>query len=62
MNIKMVINSQLSTIELKKNKANKQNRNRIIDTEITWRDISWEGGRGRESLGEKDQGLRSTNW
>ena len=35
MNIKMAINSQLSTTESKKaNYANKQNRNRIIDMEI----------------------------
>ena len=40
----MAINSQLSTFESKKtNKANKQNRNRIIDMEIIWRVISWEG-------------------
>ena len=40
----MAINSQLSsTFESKKtNKANKQNRNRIIDMEIIWRVISWE--------------------
>ena len=44
MNIKMAINSQLSTIESKKtNQANKQNRNRITDMEMMWRAISWEG-------------------
>ena len=49
MNSKMTTNSQLSTIEPKKNKtkqeqiyANNQNRNRITEMEITWRVISWE--------------------
>ena len=43
MDIKVAINSQLSTIESKKQtKQNKQNINRIIDTEIIWRVISWE--------------------
>ena len=47
MNIKMAINSQLSTTESKKtNYANKQNRNRIIGMEIIWRVISWEGEGG----------------
>ena len=59
MNIKKATNSQLSTIESKNkqtNKANKQNRNRIIDTEINGRIISWEGEGGN---GEMVQGLRS---
>ena len=36
MNIKMATNSQLSTTESKNtNQANNQNRNRIVDKEIT---------------------------
>ena len=43
MNIKMAIHFQLSTTECKKtNQANNQNRNRIIDLDITWKVISWE--------------------
>ena len=46
MNIKMAINSQLSTESIKQTKqASKQNRNRIIHIEIIWRVISWEGER-----------------
>ena len=61
MNIKMAINSQLSTTESKKtNQANNQNRNRIINMEITWRVISWEREEGR--MGEKVQGLKNINW
>ena len=45
MNIKMTTNSQLSTTKSKKQKqTNNQNKNRIIDTHIIWRVISWEGG------------------
>ena len=45
MNIEMAINSQLSTIQSQKQmkQASKQNRNRIIDMEIIWSVISWEG-------------------
>ena len=60
MNIKIAKKSQLLTIEsIKPHYANKQNRNRIIDMEVIWRDIV---GRGRERRGKKVQGLRSTNW
>ena len=46
-NTKRATNSQLSTTESKKtNQANNQNRNRIIDRDITWRIISWAGKRG----------------
>ena len=41
MNIKVVTNSQLSTIESKR--QNKQNRNRIIYMDIIQRAISWQG-------------------
>ena len=49
MNIKMPTNSQLSTTELNKqtkNKGNNQNRNRIINMEIIWWVINWEGQEG----------------
>ena len=51
MNVKMVINSKLSTIESKK--QTKQNRNRIIDTEIIWRVITWGGKNGGKGAGTK---------
>ena len=65
----MTTNSQLSTMNLKKekrktmktktNQANSQNRNRITEIEITLRVISGQGeGRNRE---EKVQGIRSIN-
>ena len=48
MNIKMATNLQLSTTESKiANHTNNQNRNRIIDMEITWRIISREGKGGK---------------
>ena len=61
MNLNLnAINSQLSTNESKKtNSANKQNRNRIIDVELFWRVITWQG-EGRTK--GKVQGLGSTNW
>ena len=48
MNIKMAINSQLSTIESKKQTKKKLNstRNRFMEMEIIWRVISWEGDGG----------------
>ena len=47
MNSNRATNSQLSTTESKTtNQENKQNRNRIIDMEIIWRVISWEGAGG----------------
>ena len=47
MNIKMAIKSQISTIESKKQTMQKKhNRNRIIDMEIIWRVISWDGEGG----------------
>ena len=57
MNNKVAINSQLSTIESKKqNKQKKQNRKRIIDMEVIWRIVNWEWeGENRE----KAQGIRS---
>ena len=39
----MAINIYLSTTESKENKANKQNRNRIVDTENTLMVAKWEG-------------------
>ena len=52
MNIKMATNLQLSTTECEKtNQANHHNRNRITDTEITW----------KTENGEKVQGIRSIN-
>ena len=43
----MTTNSQLSTTESKiTNQTNNQNMKRIIDMEITWRVISWEGAGG----------------
>ena len=60
MNIKMAINSQLSTNEPNKtqtNYANNQNRNRILDMEIFRRVISREGEGGE--WGGKVHGLRS---
>ena len=59
MNIKMATNSQLSTIESKKQTSNKQNRNRIIDMEIIWRVISWEA-KGEE-WGERHR-IKKCNW
>ena len=54
MNIKKESNSQLSTTESKKtNQANNQNRNRMIDVEITCRVISLREQRGR--MGENMQ-------
>ena len=50
MNIKKVTNSQLSTIESKKerktNQENKQIRNRTIGMEAIWSVVSWEGEEG----------------
>ena len=47
MNIKMAINSQLSTIESKKQtKQTSRTEREIIDMEIIWRVISWEGEGG----------------
>ena len=63
MNIKMATNSQLSTTESKKaNLANNQNRNRIIDMELTWRVISWEGegGEWRKGTGIRKYKLVGT--
>ena len=61
MNIKMAIISQLSTIESKKNKLRKQ-------AELEWKHRYGDhlegyqlGGR-QGHMGEKVQGLRSTNW
>ena len=52
----MAINSLLSTTESKKQTANRQKRNRIIDMEIIWRVTGWEGegevGRMREKYRE----------
>ena len=63
MNSKMTTNSQLLTTELKKKNENKlsknQNWNRITEIEITWRVLT--GGVGGGRLGEKVQGIRSTN-
>ena len=49
MSIKMAINSQLSTIESKRQtkQASKHNTNRIINTDIIWRVIIWKGGGGQ---------------
>ena len=48
MNIKMAINSQLSTIESQKQTGhNMQNRNRITDMEIIGEGYQLGGGRGR---------------
>ena len=59
MNVEMAVNSELATIESKKQtKLKKQNRNRIIGMGIIWRVIGRKTGR----MGEKVQGLRSTNW
>ena len=46
MNNKMVINKYLSTIESKKTKMNKQNKNKLIDIENTFTVAQWEGFRG----------------
>ena len=43
MNIKMTTNSQLLTTESKKNTKQTSKTNRVIDMEIIWRVISWEG-------------------
>ena len=43
MNSKMTTNSQLSTTEQEKTKANNKNRNRFTEIEITGRVISEEG-------------------
>ena len=65
MNVKVVVSSQLSTMNLeKKNKntkklTNKQNRNRIIDVEIVWRAISWEG---KGENGRSGSGNKKHNW
>ena len=61
MNIKIAINSQLSTIESKKQYVNKQNSNRIIEMEIIWRVTSWEweGGQWGKGAGMKKYKLVS---
>ena len=46
LNNKMAIYTYVSTIESKKTKANKQNRNRIIDTENILIVARWEDGWG----------------
>ena len=57
MNIKMAINSQLSTIESKRQtkQASKHNTNRIINTDIIWRVISGEKGGGEMGKWCRDQ-------
>ena len=59
MNIKMAINPQLSTIELKKklSKQAEQKQNHRYGDHLEGYQL---GGR-RERMGEKVQGLRSTN-
>ena len=47
MNIKMAINSQLSTIESKQEAKQTSRTKTIIDMEIIWKVISWDG-EGRE--------------
>ena len=59
MKIKMTINSQLSILNPNNKLSNKQNMNRIRDTEIIWSVISWEG---KGENGGKGAGLRITNW
>ena len=59
MNIKMLINSQLSTTESKKQKQTKQTTRTGTESQ-KWRShggLSW--GEERGSMGEKVQGLRS---
>ena len=59
MNIKMAINSQLSTIESKKlSKQAEQKQNHRYGDRLECYQLV--GRRGR--MGEKVQGLRSTNW
>ena len=60
MNNKIGTNIFLPTIEFK-NKINKRNRNRIIDTENILMVVRWEGGHV-DRLKKKVKGLRSTNW
>ena len=60
MNIKMAINSQLSTMESKK--QTKQISRTETNSQI-WRSFGGLSiGGGRERMVEKVQGLRSTNW
>ena len=64
MNNKMTTHSQPSKTEpkektkLKMNEANKVNRNRITEMEITWRVIR---GEGEGRMGKKVQGISSIN-
>ena len=46
MNSKMAKIHIHQQVNLKNKRANKQNRNRIIDIEIFWRVIRWEGEGG----------------
>ena len=59
MNIKMAINSQLSTIKSKElSKQAEQKQNHRYGDQLKAYQLG--GGRGR--IGEKMQGLGSTNW
>ena len=60
MNTKMAMNSQLSTLESKK--QTKQASRTETESQI-WKSFGGLlAGRGKEKNGEKEQGLRSTNW
>ena len=55
MNVEMAVNSELATIESKKQtKLKKQNRNRIIGMGIIWRVMSWEGEGGEWRKRDRD--------
>ena len=59
MNIKMAINSQLSTTESKKKQTQQTTRTgRESEMEITWRPA----GRGKGENGRKGTGSKSRNW
>ena len=59
MSIKIAINSQLSTIESKKrSKQIEQKQNHRYGVHLG----GYQLGGGRKRMGEKVQGLRSTNW
>ena len=59
MKVKMAINSQLSTTESKKlSKQAEQKQNHRYGDHLE----GYQLGGGRAGMGEKVQGLRSTNW
>ena len=62
MNVKKATNSQLSTTEFKTKQQLKQTTrtgNRIIDMEIIWSVVNWEGKRGEW---ENGAGIKKCNW